>query len=247
MIRVLVVDDEAVVRRGIVMGIDWAGIGCVVVGEAQNGEEGLQMAQALNPHLIITDIRMPRMSGIDMMNALRGMGSRAHVIVLTAYSDFAYARSALQFGADDYLLKPFGEKEMENAVRKIYPEAREGEAPLPITTLPIDKGSKNKFVMEAMEYIAAHYSDSDISITAIAEHLCVSEGHLSHVFKKETTYTITGYLTQYRIHTAMKLLKNYRKKVYEVAQAVGYRDVAYFGSTFKKLVGMSPGEYQDAN
>ena len=96
-----------------------------------------------------------------------------------------------------------------------------------------------------MNYIAEHYSDSDISITPIARSLGVSESHLSHVFKKETSYTIVNYLTQYRIHTAMKLLADCRYKVYEVAEMVGYRDVAYFGSTFKKLVGMSPSEYQD--
>ena len=65
------------------------------------------------------------------------------------------------------------------------------------------------------------------------------------MFQKETTYTIVGYLTQYRIHTAMKLLQDYRYKIYEVAEMVGYRDVAYFGSTFKKLTGLSPSDYQD--
>ncbi|MGI5976315.1 MAG: helix-turn-helix transcriptional regulator [Candidatus Limivicinus sp.] len=75
--------------------------------------------------------------------------------------------------------------------------------------------------------------------------LGVSEGHLSHVFKKETSYTIIGYLTHYRIHTAMKLLKDPGRKVYEVAEEVGYNDVTYFSSTFKKLSGMSPSEYQD--
>ena len=100
-------------------------------------------------------------------------------------------------------------------------------------------------MLQALGYIAEHYSDQDISITTIAQHLGVSEGHLSHVFKKETSYTIIGYLTQYRVHMAMKLLQDCRCKVYEVAEQVGYRDVAYFGSTFKKHVGMSPSEYQD--
>ena len=85
----------------------------------------------------------------------------------------------------------------------------------------------------------------NITPASIARHIGISEGHLSHVFKKETNYTALGYLTQYRIHTARKLLRDCRYKVYEVAEMVGYRDVAYFGSTFKKLTGMSPSEYQD--
>ena len=100
-------------------------------------------------------------------------------------------------------------------------------------------------MLQTLNYIAEHYADADINIATIARHIGISEGHLSHVFKKETNYTALGYLTQYRIHPARKLLRDCRYKVYEVAEMVGYRDVAYFGSTFKKLTGMSPSEYQD--
>ncbi len=245
MLKVLIVDDEALVRRGIVLGVDWAAMGCVVVGEAANGEEGLAAVERYSPNLIITDVRMPKMDGIEMMNRLREKGCRAHVIVLTAYSDFSYARSALQFGADDYLLKPFRDQELTAAIDKVRRKEREQTSLTPQETLPLVKGDKSKYVLQALEYIAGHYADQDISITTIASHLGVSEGHLSHVFKKETSYTIISYLTQYRIHTAMKLLQDCRYKVYEVAELVGYRDVAYFGSTFKRLAGVSPSEYQD--
>lgn len=245
MLKVLIVDDEALVRRGIVLGVDWAARDCVVVGEAANGEEGIAAVERYKPNLIITDVRMPRMDGIEMMNRLREAGCRAHVIVLTAHSDFSYARSALQFGADDYLLKPFRDQELMAAIDKVRRKEKELTALTPQDTLPLVKGDKSKYVLQALEYIAEHYADQDIAITSIAAHLGVSEGHLSHVFKKETSYTIISYLTQYRVHTAMKLLQDCRYKVYEVAEMVGYRDVAYFGSTFKKLVGVSPSEYQD--
>lgn len=245
MLKVLIVDDEDLVRRGIVLGVDWAARGCVVVGEAANGEEGVAAVERYSPNLIITDVRMPRMDGIEMIEELRRRGYRAHVIILTAYSDFSYARSALQLGADDYLLKPFRDQELTAAIDKVRQKERELTALTPQDTLPLAKGDKSKYVLQALEYIAGHYGDQDISITTIAAYLGVSEGHLSHVFKKETSYTIISYLTQYRVHAAMKLLQDCRYKVYEVAEMVGYRDVAYFGSTFKKLVGVSPSEYQD--
>ena len=119
MLKVLIVDDEAVVRRGIVLGIDWASLGCAVVGEAANGEEGLAAAERYSPNLIITDVRMPHMDGIEMMRVLRERGSTAHVIVLTAYNDFDYARSALRFGAADYLLKPFRDQELIAAIERV--------------------------------------------------------------------------------------------------------------------------------
>lgn len=245
MLKVLIVDDEPVVRKGIVLSVDWAGMGCLVVGEAGNGEEGLEAVERYNPSLIITDVRMPKMDGIEMMRELRRRGCKAHFIVLTAYSDFSYARSALQCGAEDYLLKPFRDQELVAAVEKVRRLQQESPTLTPQSLLPLLKGDKSKYVLQALNYISQHYSNSDISITPIAASLGVSEGHLSHVFKKETSYTVIGYLTHYRIHMAMKLLSKGNLKVYQVAEQVGYRDVTYFGATFKKLTGFSPSEYQD--
>ncbi len=218
MLKVLIVDDEAVVRRGIVLGIDWASLGCAVVGEAANGEEGLAAAERYSPNLIITDVRMPHMDGIEMMRVLRERGSTAHVIVLTAYNDFDYARSALRFGAADYLLKPFRDQELVAAIERVREKAeafssRSAQDDL----LALPKGDKSKYVLQTLEYIAAHYADADINITTIARSIGISEGHLSHVFKKETSYTALGYLTLYRIHMARRLLADCRYKVYEVA------------------------------
>ncbi len=246
MLKVLIVDDEAVVRRGIVLGVDWGALGCAVVGEAANGEEGLAAAERYSPNLIITDVRMPRMDGIEMMKELRERGSKAHVIVLTAYDEFDYARSALRYGASDYLLKPFRDQELIAAIERVraLDEARSVRTAAD-DLLDLPRGDKSKYVLQTLEYIAGHYADADINITTIARSIGISEGHLSHVFKKETSYTALGYLTQYRIHMARKLLSDCRYKVYEVAGMVGYRDVAYFGATFKKLTGLSPSEYQN--
>ena len=100
-------EDEELVRKGSGLTVDWAGAGCAVVGEAANGEEGLEVIRRYRPDLIVTDIRMPKLDGIEMLRRLREEGNRAHVVFLTAYSDFSYAQSALKLGAADYLLKPF--------------------------------------------------------------------------------------------------------------------------------------------
>lgn len=243
MLRVLIVEDEAAQRKGVALGVDWAKLDCVVVGEAANGEEGMALATQLQPGLIITDIRMPRMDGIAMMNALRQQGCKARVIVLTAYSDFSYARSALLFQADDYLLKPFREAELAAAVMKVCAQSVD---PIALEQpLPQSAPEQSRYVQATIRYIAEHYADAGMGITSIASDLAVSEGHLSHVFKKETGYTITSYLARYRVHVAMELLKDCRQKVYEVAEKVGYHDVAYFGSVFKKQTGLTPSEYQN--
>lgn len=239
MLRVLIVEDEELIRNGIALGTDWAQINCAVVGQAANGLEGLEQAQALNPDLIITDIKMPHMDGIEMVAKLREAGNKAKVIILTAYDSFSYAQSALRLGAVDYLLKPFHDGELEEAVLRIQgnPDDRD-----PMSQFP--REFQSRYVQETARYIAAHYQEPDISLGSIAAALSISEGHLSHLFKKETGETILGYLTRYRIHKAMGLLKDCRLKVYEVTEQVGYRDIAHFSATFKKLVGVSPSEYQ---
>ena len=246
MLKVLVVEDEEMIRKGIVLAVDWAAMDCVVVGEAANGVEALEAVERLNPSLIITDLKMPRMDGIEMLRCLRERGNHVYVIILTAYDSFTYAQSALRLGAVDFLLKPFHDGDLEQAVTAL--RRRMGGAEREEPALPgLKKGDKSKYVLEAMDYIGKHYQDPNISISDIALDLGISEGHLSRTFKKETDYTLLNYLTRYRIHKAMELLRDCRVKVYEVAAQVGSRDITYFSATFKRVTGLTPSEYQDTS
>ena len=246
MLRVMVVEDEELIRRGIVLAVDWAALDCVVVGEASNGAEALELEAQCRPTLIITDLKMPRMDGLEMLAKLRGRGCKAYVIILTAYDSFAYAQTALRLGAVDFLLKPFHDGDLENAVlalqKRLETDEQPPEDPLP----PVRTDSGSRYVQEAMEYIGKNCAASDLSIAQIATALGLSEGHLSHLFKKETGVTVGAYMTRCRIQRAMALLREGKKRVYEVAEAVGYRDITYFSVIFKKTVGMSPTEYQNA-
>ena len=119
MMRVMVVEDEEMIRKGIVMAVDWAALDCIVVGEAANGEQALAVAEDCQPTLIITDLKMPKMDGLEMVRRLREAGSRAYVIILTAYDSFAYAQTAIRLGAVDFLLKPFHDGDLEGAVLEL--------------------------------------------------------------------------------------------------------------------------------
>lgn len=237
--RVVIVEDEELVRRGIALTVDWQSVDCTVAGEAANGEEGLEVIRRERPDLIVTDIKMPRLDGIEMLRQLRSEGNTAAVILLTAYSDFAYAQSAVKLGAADYLLKPFHDGELEEAVRRL--ELGEGKDPAGVE---LPTGGKSKYVMEVLRYVSGHYAEPDLGISQVAADLGISEGHLSHVFKKETGRTLGSYIADYRIQKAKELLRDCRSKVYEVAEQVGYRDITYFSAAFKRAVGVSPSEFQ---
>jgi len=250
MYKIIIIEDETTVRRGIVLTINWESLNCIVVGEAANGEEGLALVERLSPDIVVTDVKMPRMDGVEMIEKLRAKGCRSHFILLTAYSDFKYAQRALRMGVSDYLLKPLKDGDLEQAIlsllQKLDPGAASGEPATPDTPIfrfQPNKPANSKFVEAAIQYIRAHYRE-DISISTVAADLEISEGYLSRMFKKETDYTFTNYLIYYRLKLAMDLLRDCRVRVYEVADSVGYSDTAYFSAQFKKIVGLSPSEYQ---
>lgn len=245
--KVVVVEDEKFVREGIIMGTDWGSIHCAVVGEATNGEEGMELIRKRHPDIVISDIRMPRLSGLEMLERLEKEGIFQLTIFLTAFDDFAYAQKACRLQAVDYLLKPFREGQLEKAIADaLHINQSKNQTPEGgIRELRLEKGDKSKYILEAIAWIEQYFAKDDISIRTAAEQLGISEGYLSRLFRKETDYTFMAYVMQCRICEAKKLLKGYKYKVYEVAEMVGYQDIAYFSTIFKKYVGVSPSEYRD--
>lgn len=245
MYKVVVVEDEELVRQGIVLAVDWAGLDCVVVGEARNGLEGVEVVLRHAPDIVVTDIKMPQLDGVGMIQELRNQKNKSQFIILTAHSDFQYAQSAIKLGVADYLLKPFADGELERAVSTIGQRLASASDPAdtPLYALR-GKGDLSKYVEQALECIRLRYSDAALSVSGVAEQLGISEGYLSRVFKKETEYTFVNCLTHYRMHTAMTLLKDTRIKVYEVAGQVGYLDTTYFSTVFKRVTGVTPSEFQ---
>ncbi len=247
MYRVIVVEDEKIVRQGIIRDTDWGSVDCMVVGEAENGEEGKELIEKLRPDLVITDIRMPKMSGIEMAQKLQDEKITPFILFLTAYDDFAYAQQAIRVGASDYVLKPFKDNVLEQSIRDILSKNRRESAPEDEGNkeLSLKKGDKSKYLEAALQYIDANYSDPDLSAKTVAEAIGISTGHLSHLFRKESSFTMSNYVLDCRMRSAKKMLKDYTHKVYEVAELVGYRDITYFSASFKKHVGVTPSEYQD--
>ena len=121
--NVLIADDEKIVLEGLKYIIDWNSLGFTICQTASDGADALEKILNLKPDLVMMDIRMPKMDGIEMLKALRAQGCTAYVIILTAYDNFSYAQSALRLGAVDYLLKPYNEQELvfavEEAIRQV--------------------------------------------------------------------------------------------------------------------------------
>lgn len=114
---VLLVDDEPNVRQGIKMMIPWEDIGCTVIGEADDGDDGLGKIMALRPDIVIADIKMPGKTGIEMSEAAKALGFKGKILILSGYSDFAYAKEAIALGVENFILKPVDEDELAEAIK----------------------------------------------------------------------------------------------------------------------------------
>ena len=251
MYKVVLVEDEDLIRRGLRFRMDWTGVGCVVAGEASSGEEGLRVIRAVRPDIVVTDIRMQGMSGIEMLR--QSLAEFEHsAIILSGYTDFKDAQEAIRLGVVEYLLKPIDFDELRECILRVTRKAArietderirrlEGIRGLP---LPDPNGIRNEYARKMLEYIQGHYAER-ISITDLGELYDVSSTHLNAKFKAETGYTFHDFLNYYRISKAIEMQKEGRLKLYEIAERVGISDYKYFNKVYKKYVGCAPAKFMD--
>ncbi|MEN6420189.1 MAG: response regulator [Clostridiaceae bacterium] len=249
---VVIIEDSFPLRQGMILTFDWRALNCFVAGEADNGEDGLILIREIRPDIVITDIRMPGMDGLDMLEAMRSSGGDAVCIVISAYGEFDYAQRAIRFGVSEFLVKPFEMSELngalKNAVRRAEQirhlrQIEEKKVVLYGDFVAEDGDIKGKYAEKAVDYIKTHFAEN-IGIGDIALALSMSESHLSRVFKESMGYTLGEYLVNYRISIACGLLREGKFRVSEVASKVGYGDQRYFSVVFRRIVGMTPNDYR---
>ncbi len=246
MYRVILVDDERLIIRGLSTVVPWAELGCEVAGTAHDGSDGLALIRKVRPDVVLTDIRMPNMDGLTMLAAIRSEFPEIQMSVLTAYRDFEYARKAITLGVCRYLLKPSDLEELKDAVRQMVsrldamPRLREED--------PEDESVReagNHLVKAALTYMKEHCTEQHLSLSEVADHVYVSQWHLSKLLNRETDQSFFDLLGSMRIARAKELLKDPAKRIHEIADETGFSDVAHFSRSFKKFTGSTPGEYRN--
>lgn len=243
MYRVVLVDDEALILRGLSTVIPWAEMGCEVVGTATNGQAGLELIRKLKPDILFTDIRMPNMDGLTMLAALGSEFPRMQTAVLTAYRDFDYARQAITLGVCRYLLKPSNLNELKETLRIMV--SRLDLIPAAEADVPDDASEAGNFIVNAaLDYMRENCMQQHLSLSAVADHVYVSQWHLSKLLNRETGKSFFDLLGSMRVEKSKTLLRTPGMNIQDVAEQTGYTDVAHFSRTFKKLTGQTPGEYR---
>ena len=261
MIRLLIADDEKLEREALAELVQRRFEREVVLEMAENGRKAADTAVLWGADLILMDIEMPGMSGLDAARAVLAQRPSCRVIFVTAYSLFQYAHEAVHLGACDYLLKPVDPDELEASVRRAMrqieterkleelaaaqPQPEQTETEEEAEDAP-EEGENSQTAL-VMAHVRRYLEDNymfDLSLDSVGEILHISPAYLSAQFKKYQKMNFLDCLTELRINAAKELLADPFRSSAEVASMVGYEDASYFARAFKKRTGMTPTQYR---
>ena len=240
MFKLLICDDEAIIRNGLKAIIEPLHKDLKIIGQASSGFEAHEKILFEEPDLVLMDINMPGMTGLEVMEKVQSQGIRSKFIIISGYDEFQYAQQAVRLRALDYILKPIDRKKLQKTLESALAELME------------EKHSREEFhetdasmEKKAIQLLYRNYGDSDFSLQRLAALLHMSTSSLSRLVKKETGVSFSEYLTKLRMESAMCLLRNCKElTVQEVSEKTGFKNQHYFCKVFRQYTGRTPSEYR---
>lgn len=232
--RALVADDEENIREGLSMQLESYDLHIQVVAKAATGKQAVDLYDQFHPDLVLMDIDMPLMSGLECIEYIREKNNDTRIVIISSYDNFKYAQKAIDMRVDGYLIKPIDEEEFYEILKKCL-NRLDHQLSQPI--LP-QANSQN-----IIDYIHHHYADKNLSSETIEKEFGISRTALFNLMKTITDKSLNEYITTIRIRQAIAFLKQ-DLTIHEIAEKCGYSDAFYFSRVFKKQTGCSPKEYK---
>lgn len=247
MLKMMIVDDEVYVREILAELVESRFQGQFQIRMAENGRRAVDVAALWNPDVILMDIEMPGLNGLEAARKILEANPNCKVIFITAYGLFHYAQEAVKLGACDYILKPVNGDEAQKAIQLAVSQNQARQQLMQMATqLPPEiPGDKTGLLMERIQkHLQHNYMRYDISLDSVSEMLGMNASYFSSLFKKSFGVNFVDYLTELRMKAAKELLTDPLRSTAEVAAMVGYESPNYFARAFKKKTGMTPTEYR---
>ena len=242
--NVIIIDDEPKIRNGMTRLLSrhdgWA------VCAFADAHSALTHLYTHEVDVVITDIQMPGMQGLDMIQRIRRVNEDIPVILISGYSRFDYAQRAIELGVRKYLTKPTSPDEMLQTLEQIEAELAQKAQELRCSMgqRPGCPEVTNLLILRAIEYIEKNY-EQKLTLRDVAGALYISPNYFSELFKRTTGMNFSEYLLGVRMEKSRELLADVAYKIQDVSARVGFSDARYFSSTFRRQFGMTPLEYRN--
>ncbi|WP_442587648.1 hybrid sensor histidine kinase/response regulator transcription factor [Pedobacter sp. AW31-3R] len=244
-LSLLIVEDNPDIRQYLKISL----CETYTILEAENGQEGFQLATAEIPDLIISDVMMPGVSGLELCQKLKGDERTSHIpiILLTARQSDEYRAEGYELGADDYIVKPFNTNTLRPRIANLINGRKKlrqlfNHSDEQVRTLaehPLDQA----FIAKATGLITGHLLDSSLGVEWLAENLNLSRTQLYRKIKALTDQSVHEFITAIRLHHAAGLLRAGGQQISEIAYLVGYADATSFARNFQKQFGVTPKKF----
>ncbi len=239
MYKALIIDDNKSLADSLAKLQLWKQMNCKVVRVCYDGVAGKEAILEEKPDIIITDIRMPGLSGLDVIDTVHQMLPQCKVIFMSAYDDFRYAQRALRLGAQDYILKPFGKDDLAHAVAQAVESLDQQNA-----AAVSEDETDMPLVQPIIRYIEEHLS-GETTAYDVAQEFYMSTSRLNNLLQKTTGYGFRELRMALRMKQAQKLLTDLRYSIEEISMMVGYKNYASFYRAFCRECAMPPTEYRE--
>lgn len=251
MYKLLLIEDEELVRKGIKRFVPFEKFNITEILEAGNGEEGLRLFLAHLPDIVLLDINIPKMNGLDFARKAKELKPNVKIAVITGYDYYDYAVTSLKIGIDDYVLKPVSKEDVYEVLRKLVEKLQSEHQQFELqslisdykTILPLTDESDNKATIA--QIIEDNIANPDFSLAILADQKGFSAGYMSVLFKRLFNISFQDYLMVVRLERSKIQLLMSDLKIYEISSAVGFDNPNYFSATFKKKFGVSPQQYRE--
>ena len=242
--KVVIIDDEPIIVEGLSKLLPWEKYHCKIAATACNGKEGLEVICRERPDILFSDIYMPGLDGLSMIAALKVEFPDMEISILTGFREFDYCQKAIRLGVSRFLLKPSNMAELEEALKVMTERLNKKVITGEQTSEEESLAAGNFVVKNAVQYIEEHYNEK-LTLNKVAEMTYVSQWHLSKLLNKEEGKNFSEILNCIRIRHAKEFLKDPAYRIADVAELVGFTDVAHFSRVFKKTEGISANEYRN--
>lgn len=238
--RLIICDDEPVLRNGLKSLIEKSDLPLEISALAANGCEALDKILQFKPHIVLIDINMPGLSGLEVIQECHNRGMEPVFLILSGYDDFTYAQQACRLGVMDYLLKPIDKQHLldllQNAIKKVE------QAQL---TRRILVQKPQNTAQQILQYVQDNFTNPDLSLAQLACQFNLSESYVTRIIKNETNCTFSILLTRLRIEKAIEYLVNEPDiMLVQIAELCGFSSQHYFSRVFKEQTGFSPADYR---